>query len=416
MVTLPVSTLPIVGAVLVLWLTGLAFVLYLYRRDLVRAWREPVFRHPLLVLESDDWGAGPLSQAAALRSLADVLARHRDAAGRVPVLNLALVLAVPDGPAIRTGGTYRRVCLDDARFAPVLEALREGCTRGVFALQLHGLEHYWPASLLASGDESIAAWLRQDDPAATEQLPSHLQSRWIDAVRLPSKPLPDDAVREAVAQEVQAYARIVGQPPAVMVPPTFVWTRGTEAAWAAQGVRCVVTPGWRYTCRNADGLPGGDEGPIVNGDRSGDLVYLARCDYFEPARGRDAQHALGVLDRAVAEGRVCVLENHRDNFIGDGEVGRRSLGELDRLCADAVSRHHELRFLSSLELSRLLRQRDAQWLVDSWRARLPFVWARLRHTGRLWRLLAASGAAAIGAVVVQLLGMRCESALRRNVA
>lgn len=414
MVPEPASTLPVVGTMLVLWLALLALVLHLHRRDLVRAWREPVFRYPVLVLESDDWGAGPLSQAPALNALADVLARHRDAAGRVPVLNLALVLAVPDGLAMRSGGVYSRIGLDDPRFAPVLGALQDGCARGVFALQLHGLEHYWPASLIASRDANVAAWLRQDFPAATEQLPSHLQSRWVDAVRLPSQPLPQDAVREAVVQEVQAYTRTMGQPPTVVVPPTFVWTRGTEAAWAEHGVRCVVTPGWRYTCRNADGLPGGDEGPIVNGDRSGDIVYLARTDYFEPVRGRDAQHALGVLDRAVAEGRVCMLENHRDNFIGDREMGRRSVDELDLLCAEALRRHRELRFLSSLELSRILREQDTMWLIGSWRERLPFVWARLHHTGRLWKLLVASGAAAVGAVVVQLLGTPREAALRRR--
>ncbi|NWG74418.1 MAG: hypothetical protein HXY24_07395, partial [Rubrivivax sp.] len=113
-----------------------------------RAWREPVLRHPVLIVESDDWGAGPLEQAAALREIAHVLARHRDATGRTPVMSLALVLAVPDGMAIRSGEAYRRVALDDPRFEPVRQALRAGRERGVFALQLHGLEHYWPPALL----------------------------------------------------------------------------------------------------------------------------------------------------------------------------------------------------------------------------------------------------------------------------
>jgi hypothetical protein len=408
--------LTIAGTLLVLWLGAVALVLFVHRRDLARLWREPVFRHPVLVLESDDWGAGPLSQAPALGAIADVLSRHRDAAGRAPVLNLALVLAVPDGPAIRADGAYHRVGLDAPRFAPVVDALNDGCRRGVFALQLHGLEHYWPAALSTSADAGVAAWLRQDGPAATERLPSHLQTRWVDASRLPSKPLPEEDVRDAAAQEVHAYARIIGQPARVVVPPTFVWTRMTERAWAAEGVRCVVTPGWRYTCRGADGLPGGDEGPIVNGDRIGDLVYLARTDYFEPARGRDAQHALLVLERAFAEGRVCILENHRDNFIGDPDVARSSIGELERLCAEAVTRYPELRFLSTFELGRILRERDGRWLAEPLRARLRCLWVRLRHTGRLWKLLAASGVAALGGVVVDRLATPRDAALRRRTA
>ena len=398
-----------VGVLIALWLAGLAVVVRVHRRDLARVRREPVFRHPVLVLDSDDWGAGPLSQAPALRALADVLAAHRDASGRTPVLNLALVLAVPDGPAIRAGRAYQRLGLDDARFAPIVDALVAGRERGVFTLQLHGLEHYWPPTLMSSDDPAVAGWLCQDEPAATEQLPSHLQSRWVDTSRLPSTPLPQPVVNDAAGQEVRAFERIVGAPPTVVVPPTFVWTRVTEAAWARHGVRCVVTPGWRYTNRGTDGLPGGDEGPIVNGDRDGDLVYLARTDYFEPLRGRGADHALQVLDAAVAEGRACVLENHRDNFVGDAAACRRSLDELDRLCREALRRHHGLRFLSSPDLARIVRERDAQWLVGSWRQRLPFLWRRLHRTGRLWKLLVLSGAAALGALTVRLLAAPSDS-------
>jgi hypothetical protein len=408
--------LSFVGAVLALWVGGVGFVLFLHRRDLARVWCEPVFRRAVLVLESDDWGAGPLSQEMALRAVADVLARHRDAAGSHPVLNIALVLAVPDGPAIRADRVYRRTCLDAPCFAPLLAALQDGCRRGVFALQLHGLEHFWPATLMSSDDTGVASWLTQDGPAVTEQLPPPLQSRWVDASRLPSRPLPEDALRHAVAQEVGVYSRIVGQAPLVVVPPTFVWTVATEAAWQAHGVRCVVTPGWRYTRRLADGLPGGDEGPIVNGDRSGDLVYLARTDYFEPARGRDARYALRALDHAAAEGRACILENHRDNFIDDQKDAAQSLEELDLLCAEATRRHRDLRFLSSLELSRVLRERDEEWLIAAWRARLPYLWQRLRQTGRLWKLLVAGGVAALGGVLVRLLATPRDQALPRRVA
>ena len=70
--------------------------------------------------------------------------------------------------------------------APVAQVdVRDGMARGVFALQLHGLEHFWPPTLMASGAAAVAAWLRQPVPATTERLPSHLQSRWVDAGTLP---------------------------------------------------------------------------------------------------------------------------------------------------------------------------------------------------------------------------------------
>lgn len=387
-----------------LWLAAVALVAWVHRRELSRAWREPVWRDPLLIVESDDWGAGPAAQATALNAIAQVLARHRDTTGRSPVMNLAIVLAVPDGPAMRHGGEYRRVELDDARFAPIVDALRAGRARGVFALQLHCHEHYWPPALLASRDPTVAEWLRGEVPAVTERLPSPLQSRWVDAARLPSSPHEYAAVRAAVSAEVRAYERIVGVPPAVVVPPTFVWTRAVEQAWSARGIGFVVTPGWRYPVRDAHGRPAGDEGPIVNGERDAGVTYLARCDYFEPLRGRGARHALRALDRAAAEGRVCVLENHRDNFIGDPQAAQRSLHELDELMRVATARHN-LRFLSTLEAGCVLRERDPRWLISYWRERLPFVWRRLASTGRLWKLLAASGATLLGGLAVRLLAL-----------
>lgn len=394
------------ASALLLWAAAVATMLWVYRRDLQRLWREPIMRRPVLVIESDDWGAGPLAQAAALQGLDQVLACHHDCTGRVPVLNLALVLAVPDGPAIAAGGHYRRVALDAPCFAPIVEALRAGAARGTFALQLHGMEHFWPPTLMASPDPAVQAWLRQPVPEATERLPSPLQSRWVDARTLPSAPHGAQAIRDAAREEVQAFERTFGVAPRAVVPPTFVWTRTVESAWASAGIEFVVTPGWRYTQRNANGLPAGDEGPIANGDREGALTYLARRDYFEPARGRDAAYALRALANAVTEGRPCLLENHRDNYIFDDEQAKRSLVELDALCAGALQRFPQLRFVSTVELGRIVRVGDPQWIAGSWCERLPFAWQRLRGSGRLWRLLLVSGAAAAAGPLVSFIVAR----------
>lgn len=375
------------------WLLGNGLLLLAYRRALFRLWREPVLRHPVLIVESDDWGAGPLSQAEALRRLAAVLDKHRDGSGRSPVLTLALILAVPDGPAIRASGRYHRRALDAPPFADILAALREGAASGVFALQLHGLEHYWPEALLSRAETGIRDWLRSDAPPASETLPAPLQSRWVNASSLPSRPHDDAAIRAAAADEVRMYTAILGVPPKVVVPPTFVWTRAVEKAWAEQGIDYVVTPGWRYTCRNAQGLPDCQEGPIANGARGQGVGYLVRYEYFEPRRGRDAAHALRALDKAVSQGRPCLLENHRDNFMNDVQAREHSVAELDKLCRDALVRHAHLRFLSTLELGRILGGRDPEWIETGFWRRLPAVVERLRASGRFWKLATLTGLA-----------------------
>ena len=81
---------------LLLWLG----VLLAFAAPLVARWREPVLKRPVLVIESDDWGAGPLAQAEALTSLAALLQRVRDGSGRPAVMTLGVVLEVPDGARI----------------------------------------------------------------------------------------------------------------------------------------------------------------------------------------------------------------------------------------------------------------------------------------------------------------------------
>lgn len=392
---------------LLAWLGGLGILSAVYRADLYRLWREPVFKRPVLVLESDDWGAGPLDQVAALDAIAAVLRPHRDADGRPPVLSLAIVLAVPDGRAIASEGVYRRVDLGQPLLAPVREALCRGEAEGVFSLQLHGLEHFWPSSLMASDSDDVRRWRCSPEPALTEALPAPLQSRWIDAARLPSRPLRHEAIEQAVAEEVLTYARVFGQAPRVVVPPTFVWTPEVERAWAAHGVECVVTPGCRYTGRDGAGASVADRARFANGDRQGRLTYLVRSDYFEPIKGRDAAYALRALQRARDEGRACLLENHRINFCRDADACRYSLDELDQLVSGALRAMPDLRFLSSAALLGVLNARDAEWISTSRRERLRCWWRRLQGTGRLWKLLRLSGAAFVGNLLLRPLPRPC---------
>jgi hypothetical protein len=362
-------TLPF--TLLLAWLALVAGLLIVWRSHLLGLWREPVFTAPILLVESDDWGAGPLSQAEVLAAIADCLERHQDAFGHPARMTLALILAMPkpDGGALTT--------LADPAQRPILDAIRNGIARGVFAPQLHGMTHFWPPALsaAATSQPEAAAWLAAPD--FTESLPSPLQSRWVDTSSLPSRPLERCVVERAVAEETDLYAELLGAPPEVVVPPTFVWTQEVEAAWAAAGVRLVVTPGRRSTCRNADGKPACSDRDMRNGERgAGDVLYLVRDDYFEPSFGHRAEHALAALARKSALGRPCLLETHRWNFLretaGDPQA---ALAEMDELYRLALRAFPTLRFASCTELGRAIRDRDPAWIERS-RGRRFTIWLR----------------------------------------
>ena len=91
----------------------------LYRRALVALWREPMLRAPVLIIESDDWGAGPREQAEQLGRIEATLASFSDRLGRKPVMTLGIVLGVADGPRMLADGlrSYYRKGLDEPAFA-----------------------------------------------------------------------------------------------------------------------------------------------------------------------------------------------------------------------------------------------------------------------------------------------------------
>ena len=329
------------------------------------AWQEPLLRCPVLILESDDWGPGPLADARALEQLAETLARHRDEHGRCAVMTLGLLLAVPDTKRIRDAGgrQYHPARLSAPQFAPIMAAIRKGVAAGVFSPQLHGMEHYWPQAVMRAARErpEINDWLLQEGGPRSESLPPALQSRWIDGSELPGRSLPEDEVVQAATSEVRLFRELFGVENAVAVPPTFIWSEVTEAAWVAHGVSVVVTPGVRYCGRDANGKLVSAGRRLYNGQTSATgVTYLVRDRYFEPTRGHRAAGALAALEEKARLRRPALLETHRFNFTGTPPQSADALHELDTFLRLALERFAGLRFMSTAELAQAIRVRDEE--------------------------------------------------------
>ncbi len=378
-------------AILLLWTA----VLLAFATPLAARWREPVLRYPVLIIEGDDWGAGPLAQADALVRLNAMLQRIRDVSGHPAVMTLGVILEVPDGARIAASNCaeYHALPLADPRFDAVRAAIQSGIEAGVFAPQLHGQCHYWPPALLTAARDSPAVcdWLTASEPAATEDLPSPLQSRWVDASSLPSHALTPDAIRQAAAAEARDYQAVFSSTPQVAVATTFVWNNAVEAAWAQAGVEAVITPGRRATCRNAAGQPGCVDATMLTGERSlAGQTYLVRDVYFEPALGHAPQRLADGLQARTRQGRACLVETHRFNFLQAPEA---SLAALETGLCEALASCPDLRFASPLEVARAIQHRDPAWIETRLKPRLAAWRARLDEIPRFRRLSRLSGLA-----------------------
>jgi hypothetical protein len=367
-----------------------------YRPVLLAAWREPVLRVPVLILESDDWGFGPAEQAKRLAEMADLLAAFRDAHGAHPVMTLGVVLAGPDTERMRASNcrSYHRLSLADAPLAQVREAMLAGERRGVFALQLHGMEHYWPDALMraAQVSEGVRAWLTTTGMPSTESLPPPLQSRWVDASSLPSAPLPAATVIPAAIEEVETFATVFGAVPQVAVPPTFVWTEEVESGWAKAGVSVIVTPGRRYEARDLAGRPVAGAVSCPSGATNADgLIHVVRNDYFEPSLGHTAAKAIDALVQKTRTGRPTLFEIHRINFLGEESKVAQTRAEVRQLLAGASIRFPGLRFMDTATLARHFRG-GSELVEDRVAPRLHILLRRLAETARLRKLAWLTGA------------------------
>lgn len=333
-----------------------------YARDLRRSWREPVLRYPVVIFESDDWGAGPLDQVQALAGLRETLVQFKDETGRSPVATLGVILATADTQRIRETGCdkYFSINLSEPVFTPLREAMQQGVRQGVFALHLHGMEHYWPPALIQAAikDESVREWLQSDGFHGTESLPSPLQTRWVDASVLPSNPLDAETMRTAIAEEMNLFGVCFNIRPRVAVATTFVWSEEVEAQWARMGIDVIVTPGSRYTCREATGKPGGVDKRMVNGELSKHgQIYLVRDVYFEPSLGHTPEKLLNDATTLVRLGRPCLVEMHRFNFMGSTEQRDANLRALEAALERLQHALPDVRFMTSLELADAIRTR-----------------------------------------------------------
>src|SRR6266511_4414604 len=169
--------MPVIAAA-ILWLAVSSVLLALaYRRALSAAWREPVLRVPVLILESDDWGYGPVEQAQRLDQIGALLARFRDSRGSHPVMTLGVVLAGPDTERMRAERcrTYHRVTLADPQVS-----LDDTCGTAPRAyVRYRGRRALHPRSspdATHASRETARAALRSD-PGAAPARPAHNPSR-----------------------------------------------------------------------------------------------------------------------------------------------------------------------------------------------------------------------------------------------
>ena len=130
---------------------------------------------------------------------------------------------------------------------------------------------------------------------------------------------------------------------------------------------------------------------MLTGERSlAGQTYLVRDVYFEPALGHAPQRLVDGLRVRTRQGRACLVETHRFNFL---QALGASLVTLEAGLNAALSACPSLRFLSPLELAHAIQSRDPEWIETRLMARLAAWRVRLDEIPRFRRVAQLSGLA-----------------------
>lgn len=396
-ITIIINTVLLVGLWLLFWLL---LLLCRYATDIKKLLLEPVFKHPVVIFESDDWGTGPSTQQDALVQISQLLSQFSDSKGHHPVMTLGIILAEPDIDKIKATGSqiYHKRTLADSSYTMLLEAIQNGVAQGIFSIHLHGMEHFWPASLMKSAhkDAKVKQWLfGNDNNLQTEDLPSELQSRWVDSSCLPSSNHSKEEIYQAIDEELLLYKNIFGQAPTIVVPPTFVWTNTVEQAYADRGIKTLITPGRQCIGRNSNGQPKPNGRHFLNGQENEGVLFLVRDDYFEPSLGHKAEKTLQRITDKLKCGRPALLEMHRFNFINEAENNTASLQELEKLLQLITSNLVDVRFISAEQLATIIRNDklgiDSELVLNSSIQRLKIILERVKLLFQFNRFAKYSG-------------------------
>lgn len=367
--------------IFVFWL---ALAIRYFCTILIPLWRESFLYHPVLIIESDDWSPGPLEDAEILGQLNSVLKDHLDYRGHPAVMTLGIVLSTPYEIYTNREGVdkIRRHFFTDTMFKDLAEAIKRGEKTGCFSLQLHAMDHFWPALLVARAKENdaILSWVNRTPFPRTEDLSSQLQGRWARAEKIPAERLTQADIDRAVLQEVDAFKRFSGRSPKVVVPPAFMWTKSVESAWEKAGIKIVVTPGRRFESYDEKGRPHPCREKVRNGDKSkSGLIYVIRDNYFEPSFGHKAEKAISALFKKTAVGRPTLIETHRFNFIQNPPATENAVKELDILLGQSLSLFPDLMFLSTEKLASMISKKDPSIVAKSFVYKLPLWLARIEE-------------------------------------
>ena len=350
------------------------------RLNYVRGWHTT---RPMLVIESDDWGAEHIRSAEALWEilgrearfsdessfsdglerpgdvdrLCDVLSSFRDSEGRNAVLTANFVMANPDFKAVKESG-FR-----DFRYRPIQsgfnheeepdglwKAYRAAIENDVMVPQFHGLLHFSPAEWLSR--------LQRGDSATLKAFELEMIGEGPDSIGIgltsmaPIYHGSEEAIEEQVRAGTELFRRTFGMESITTIAPCYGWrSPETENALLRHGVRAMQGRPYQY-------LPDGRMRMHYTGQHGyGGMVYMVRNCLLEQINGTSTiAQCKSEIAEAFAHRVPAIVCSHRMNYTSRVSTKTRDNGlkSLEEVLQFVLSKYPDAEFAGSDALSMAL--------------------------------------------------------------
>lgn len=322
--------------------------------------------HPILVIESDDWGmirmasrdsqrrlrnigypvdecpfnrVDSMETSEDLQMLSDVLSSVRDIYGRPAILTANMVMANPDFYRIRTSGftKYYYIPFDEglraAGSGDVVDVYRQIVAHNLFRPQLHGREHTsverWLAALRLGNSSFHDAF---NEEMCSVHSGGNLSSNrdCLDALGLAPCDVGFEGLSKIIEEAQQLFVKFWGEPSTSFIAPCYSWHPNIELTLAKNGIKYlqgsrmqrVPVSGWKGAYKRRYHFTGQRN---EYGQR-----YLVRNVELEPTIFGDQKRCLDVAlaqtSAAFNQKTPAIVSSHRINYISSIDPRNRDKG------------------------------------------------------------------------------------------
>ena len=340
------------------------------------------FSRPLVVLQSDGWGRVgvrdkqgyetlrskglrlgerpydlySLETVADVRSLFDLLTKHRDSTNRPPCLVMNFCLANLDFRKMRQRGFGEIFLQPLSKGLPgdwsrpgLIESYRAGIQQGVFFPALQGLTQFCAIAaaqaLLENGERAQLLRLlwEEETPCIYWRMPWIGHEYWH-----PEKPhpgfIPAESQLTLVRQSYEFFLALFGTAPTSACAPGYRSNRDTHEAWSRYGIRVAQ-----------NGMASGLRAPSL--DAAG-MVHLHRVIDLEPSQKEmEVEKYLEVARVCFASGLPFIVSIQSINFHSSIKDFRTpGLAALDALLTALESKYPELLYVNDNDVYSIVKK------------------------------------------------------------